>query len=70
MSAPFTGWLDQITQLAVDSNLNHIDALVDQAGCAQPILTALPTMQPAVPWFSLFTGAAKERAAGLVRREG
>lgn len=60
MSAPITGWLDQITQLAVDSNLNHIDALVDQAGCELPILTALPSLQPAMPWFSLFTGLPEE----------
>lgn len=60
MNAPFTGWLNQINQLAADSSLNHIDVLVDQAGCSLPILTALPSMQPAMPWFSLFSGLPEE----------
>nr|WP_262923803.1 MULTISPECIES: DUF4123 domain-containing protein [Pseudomonas] len=46
--------------MATAANLGHVDALVDQTNCELPILPGLRAMQPAMPWFSLFTGLPEE----------
>ncbi len=60
MSHPFSAWLDQITHMASAADLDHVDLLVDQTNCELPILPALRLIDPAIPWFSLFSGLPEE----------
>ena len=60
MNPSFDVWLEQITDMVAAAGLNHVDVLIDQANCDLAILPGLALMEPAMPWFSLFSGLPEE----------
>lgn len=63
--APGAGWLQQIQHICAESELTHIDLLLDQSDWQHAAVPALQRLSPAAPWFSLFSGTPEE---GLLRQ--
>lgn len=63
--APGAGWLKQILHICAESELTHIDLLLDQSDWAHAAVPALQRLTPAANWFSLFSGTPEE---GLLRQ--
>lgn len=74
MTSPHSpGWLDLLEAACAPMSITCLDVIIDQAGSDAPWLPSVLGVEPAMPWYSLFTGlpeaGAEELAPLLVRVE-
>jgi hypothetical protein len=66
-----TNWLELLEVSCAKASISCLDVIIDQAGSATPWLPSVLSVEPAIPWHSLFTGlpeaGADELAPLLVR---
>lgn len=71
MTAVLNTWLDLLETSCVQASTPCLDIIIDQAGSDAPLLPRVLSVEPALPWYSLFTGlpeaGADELAPLLVR---
>ncbi|KGE64852.1 MULTISPECIES: DUF4123 domain-containing protein [Pseudomonas] len=72
MSAvPHEAWIELLEVSCTEVSVTCLDLIIDQAGSEYPLLPSVLSVEPALPWYSLFTDlpehAASELAPLLVR---
>ncbi len=72
MSAvPSNAWIELLEASCAQVSITCLDIIIDQAGSDSPLLPSVLSVEPALPWYSLFTGlpeaGAEELAPLLVR---
>ena len=72
MSAvPRNTWIELLEVSCSQVSVTCLDIIIDQAGSDSPLLPSVLSVEPALPWYSLFTGlpeaGADELAPLLVR---
>lgn len=72
MSAvPGSAWIELLEASCAQVSITCVDIILDQAGNDSPLLPSVLSVEPALPWYSLFTGlpeaGAEELAPLLVR---
>lgn len=64
-------WIELLEVSCTEVSVTCLDLIIDQAGSESPLLPSVLSVEPALPWYSLFTGlpedAASELAPLLVR---
>ncbi|MHC8318617.1 DUF4123 domain-containing protein [Pseudomonas sp. LB3P31] len=69
----FKAWLDLLEISCEQASTTCLDIIIDQAGSKVPLLPSVLSVEPAMPWYSLFTGlpesAADELGPLLVRTD-
>ncbi|WP_455884312.1 DUF4123 domain-containing protein [Pseudomonas spelaei] len=70
-AAPCDTWVELLEVSCAEVSVTCLDIIIDQAGSESPLLPSVLGVEPALPWYSLFTGlpeaAASELAPLLVR---
>ncbi|MDX5631158.1 MULTISPECIES: DUF4123 domain-containing protein [unclassified Brenneria] len=54
------GWFSLLETAVKNAESDHLDLIVDQSGANTPLIPALETFSPAIPWCSLFAGLPEE----------
>ncbi|WP_460121761.1 DUF4123 domain-containing protein [Pseudomonas sp. S2_C03] len=57
-------WLEQLDSSCAEVSITCLDIIIDQAGGA-PLLPSVLSVEPALPWQSLFSGLPEESAEDL-----
>ncbi|WP_460120902.1 DUF4123 domain-containing protein [Pseudomonas sp. S2_C03] len=57
-------WLEQLKSSCAEASITCLDIIIDQAGGA-PMLSSVLSVEPALPWQSLFTGLPEASAEDL-----
>jgi hypothetical protein len=61
MSAtPVATWLALLEESCQIASINHLDIIFDQLGKAGTLLPSIQSVEPALQWYSLFTGLPEE----------
>ncbi|MNQ61664.1 hypothetical protein D3C85_759850 [compost metagenome] len=66
-----SAWLDLLESSCARVSITCLDIIVDQAGSKSPLLPSILSVEPPLPWFSLFSGlpeAGAEELAPLLLR--
>jgi hypothetical protein len=58
-------WIALIDVACQQASTDGVDVILDQAGMAAPLLPSVLSVQPAMPWHSLFTGLPEEALADV-----
>lgn len=70
-SAPRGTWIELLEVSCSEVSITCVDIIIDQAGSESPLLPSVLSVEPALPWYSLFTGlpeaGAEELSPLLVR---
>lgn len=70
-TASHTNWIKLLETSCAQVSVTCLDIIIDQAGSDYPLLPSVLSVEPALPWYSLFTGlpeaGADELAPLLVR---
>lgn len=70
-SVPRGTWIELLEASCAHVSITCLDIIIDQAGSDSPLLPSVLSVEPALPWYSLFTGlpeaGADELAPLLVR---
>lgn len=70
-AAPHNAWIKLLEVSCSEVSITCLDIIIDQAGSNVPLLPSVVSVEPALPWYSLFTGlpeaGADELAPLLVR---
>jgi hypothetical protein len=53
-------WLALLDASCAQAETSSLDIIVDQAGLSVPLLPSVLSVQPSLPWYSLFTGLPEE----------
>ena len=64
-SAPHAKWLELLEVSCAKASISCLDVIIDQAGSASPWLPSVLSVEPAIPWHSLFTGLPEAGADDL-----
>ncbi len=68
---PRSTWISLLEACCAQVSITWLDIIIDQAGGDSPLLPSVLSVEPALPWYSLFTGlpeaGADELAPLLVR---
>ncbi|MCX2900064.1 DUF4123 domain-containing protein [Pseudomonas mandelii] len=71
ISVHFKAWMDLLEGSCLQASVTRLDIIIDQAGSKAPLLPSVLSVEPAMPWYSLFAGlpeaGAQELAPLLVR---
>jgi len=62
---PISHWLGLLEASCAHLATKHLDIIVDQAGSEVPLLPSVRSIEPPLPWYSLFTGLPEEGADDL-----
>jgi hypothetical protein len=64
-TAHISTWLDLLEASCTQVSISCLDIIIDQAGGDAPLLPSVLSVQPLLPWYSLFTGLPEEGADDL-----
>ncbi|QXN52323.1 DUF4123 domain-containing protein [Pseudomonas fluorescens] len=58
-------WIERLESSCADASITYLDVIIDQAGSPRPLLPSVLSVEPALPWRSLFSGLPEEGAEDL-----
>lgn len=58
-------WIERLESSCADASITYLDVIIDQAGSPGPLLPSVLSVEPTLPWRSLFSGLPEEGAADL-----
>lgn len=58
-------WIERLKAACAEVSISRLDIIIDQAGSDTLILPSVLSIQPALPWYSLFTGLPEDGADEL-----
>lgn len=64
-TAHISTWLGVLEASCAQVSTTFLDIIVDQAGSEAPLLPSVLSIEPPIPWYSLFTGLPEEGADDL-----
>lgn len=64
-AAHISTWLKLLEPSCAQVSANCLDIIIDQAGSDVPLLPSVRSVQPSLPWYSLFTGLPEAGAEDL-----
>lgn len=58
-------WIERLESSCADASITYLDVIIDQAGSPSSLLPSVLSVEPALPWRSLFSGLPEEGAVDL-----